>query len=56
MKRKIIYTDDKGELEGLESYNILPKDFLPSVEQLILKTKKEIKKAKGMKIKFQNLK
>lgn len=41
MKRKITYTDDKGELEGLESYTTLPKDFLPPVEELIFKEKTE---------------
>jgi predicted DNA binding CopG/RHH family protein len=32
MKKKIRYTDDKGELAGLEAYEVLPKNFLPPPE------------------------
>lgn len=39
MKKKIKYTDDKGELDGLdvENYKVLPHDFFPSVEELLYK-------------------
>ena len=39
MKKKIKYTDDKGELDGLDlkNYKVLPHDFFPSIDELIFK-------------------